>query len=263
MTMDCREVRHLAEAFVSEQLLVETTGAIVAHLETCAPCRAEIAGLQRLRVAARSAITSAPGLAPRPEFIASLNARLRAEGGRPSSLKWRGWLVMAAAVLLVTTLGVVLRDWSMANFAGVLHAAVGDHRYCALDFKLAEKPITFEEAARRFGDIYERLQDVAPPPAALSGGPLRLLERHSCIYQGHRFAHIVFEYRGEAVSLLITGDRGISNLASTLPAIDGFHTAGFREAGYVAFLVSSLSDDDVREVAAAMSDPVVRALRGA
>ena len=263
MTMDCREVRQLAEAFVSEQLLVETNHAIVAHLENCAPCRAEVAGLRRLRAAARSAFTTAPDLAPRPEFIASLSTRLRAEASRPWTAKWSGWLMMAASVLLVAGLGVVWRDWSFANLSALLHAAVGDHRYCALDFKLAERPITLEEAARRFGAVNRRLQDIQPSTTALSGGPLRILERHSCVFEGHRFAHIVLEYRGQAVSLLITSDQGLSSLPSTLPVTDGFHAAGFRDAGYVAFLVSALSEDEVHEVAAALSGPVARALEGA
>jgi len=82
MSIECREVRQLAEAFVSEQLLVETTHAIVAHLERCPACRAEVAGLRRLRAAGRSAFTNAPDLAPRPEFLSTLTARLQTEATR-------------------------------------------------------------------------------------------------------------------------------------------------------------------------------------
>ena len=42
MTMQCREVRELADSFLSEQLLVETNHEIVRHLETCPDCRADI-----------------------------------------------------------------------------------------------------------------------------------------------------------------------------------------------------------------------------
>ena len=41
--MQCREVRELADSFLSEQLLVETNHEIVRHLETCPDCRADIA----------------------------------------------------------------------------------------------------------------------------------------------------------------------------------------------------------------------------
>jgi len=263
MTMGCREVRQLAEAFVSEQLPVETTHAIVAHLEDCAPCRAEIAGLRRLRAAARSALANAPDLAPRPEFLDALSTRIRTEASRRSSSRWRGWLVAAASVLVVAGLGVGWRGWSLVNMSALLHAAVGDHRYCALDFKLTERPITLEEAARRFGEVNRRLQEVQPSTSMLSGGPLRVLERHSCVFEGRRFAHIVLEYRGQAVSVLVTDHPFPISVAAGLPATDGFHASAFRESGYVTFVVSALTDRDVHEVAAAMSGPLTRALKGA
>lgn len=261
--MDCREVRQLAEAFVSEQLLVETTHAMVAHLDSCAPCRAEIAGLRRLRAAARSAVANASHLAPRPDFMDALNSRIRTEASRASSSRWQGWLVAAASLLIVAGLGVGWRGWSIANMSALLHAAVGDHRYCALDFKLTERPITLDEAARRFGEVNRRLQDVAPSTSMLSGGPLRILERHSCVFEGRRFAHIVLEYRGQAVSVLVTNDQFPISVPAGLPATDGFHASAFRESGYVTFVVSALTADDVQEVAAAMSGPLSRALKGA
>jgi Protein of unknown function (DUF3379)/Putative zinc-finger len=261
--MDCREVRQLAEAFVSEQLLVETTHAVIAHLDHCAPCRAEIAGLRRLRAAARSAFANAPGLAPRPEFLDALTTRMRTEASRPSSSRWRVWLVTAASVLIVAGLGVGWRGWSLANMSALLHAAVGDHRYCALDFKLTERPITLEEAARRFGEVNRRLQEVQPSTSMLSGGPLRVLERHSCVFEGRRFAHIVLQYRGQAVSVLVTDEQSPMSVRARLPATDGFHAAAFRESGYVTFVVSALTDDEVQEVTAAMSGPLTLALKGA
>jgi len=42
VTVTCRETRELGDAFLSDQLLVETTHDIVRHLETCAACREEI-----------------------------------------------------------------------------------------------------------------------------------------------------------------------------------------------------------------------------
>ncbi len=261
MTMQCREVRQLAEAFVSEQLLVETTHAIVAHLERCPGCRTEVEGLRRLRAASRSAFANTPGLAPRPEFLAALNQRLRTEAGRRPARGTR-WLAVAASLLLVAGLGFGLRERSLSNLSALLHAAVGDHRFCALDFKLAEPPITLEEAAGRFGEFHRRLETVEPSATTLSRGPLRIIERHSCVFEGRRFAHIVLGYQGQAVSLLITDDPGVWTLPSSWPVTDGFHAAAFRESQHVVFVVSALGDDAVQEVAAAMSGPVARALAG-
>ena len=261
--MECREVRQLAEAFVSEQLLVETTQAIVSHLEHCRACRAEVAGLRRLRAATSSAFSTAPDLAPRPEFAASLATHLQAEASRHQPARWSGWLTMAASLLLVAGLGFGVREWSLSNLSALLHAAVGDHRFCALEFKLAEQPITLAEAARRFDAVNLLLESVEPSTTSLSGGPLRINERHSCVFDGRRFAHIVLSYRGQAVSLLVAKDGGIWTLPSALSATDGFHATAFRGSKHVVFVVSALGDDDVREVAAAMAGPVAHALAGA
>lgn len=261
MTMECREVRQLAEAFVSEQLLVETTHAIVAHLERCPACRADVAGLRRLKAAGQSAFANTPDLAPRPEFLSLLTVRLQqARGKHPSA--WTGWLAMAASLMLVAGLGFGVREWSMSNLSTLLHAAVGDHRFCALDFKLSERPITLEEAARRFDAVNRRLENIEPSTTTLSGGPLRILERHSCVFDGRRFAHIVLGYQGQAVSLLVTADDGMWAMPASLPVTDGFHATALRGSGHVAFVVSALGDDAVHEVAAAMAGPVAQALAG-
>jgi Putative zinc-finger len=262
MTMECREVRQLADAFVSEQLLVETTRAIVAHLEQCPACRAEVTGLRRLRAAGQSAFTNARDLAPRPEFISSLTARLQVEAIGPRPTRWMTWLGMAASLLLVLGLAFGAREWSVMNLSALLHAAIGDHRFCALDFKLAEKPITLEEAARRFDPVNRRLEGIEPSTTTLSGGPLRILERHSCVFDGRRFAHIVLGYQGQAVSLLVTTDEGLWTIPSSFPVTDGFHATALRGSKHVAFVVSALGDEAVREVAAAMAGPVAQALAG-
>ena len=87
--------------------------------------------------------------------------------------------------------------------------------------------------------------------------------RRRPISAGHRFAHLVLEYRGQEVSLLITTDQGIGAVPPTLPVTDGFRATGFQDAGYAVFVVSALDEDEVREVAAAISGPVSRALEGA
>ena len=142
--MECREVRQLAEAFISEQLLVETTHAIVAHLDRCPACRAEVDGLRRLRAATRSAFANMPELTPRPEFLSVLTGRLQAESARQQPSRWKPWLALAASTLLVAGTGWAFREWSLTNLSTLLYAAVGDHRFCALDFKLAEAPITLK-----------------------------------------------------------------------------------------------------------------------
>lgn len=274
--MECREVRPLIEAFVSEQLLVETTQAIVAHLERCPGCRAEVDGLRRTREAIRSAVETSVDLSPRAEFLSMLTARLQMEAarGRPARIRRRAWMAIAASLLVVVASAVGLREWSASTLAALLRAAVGDHQFCALTFKLAERPIPLAEAAQRFGGVTALLVGVEPVTTTLSGGPLGVMARHSCVFEGQRFVHIVLRYKDEPVSLLVATDQdqlsggvwGIGPPTDGTTAVtvsEGFHVASFRSAGHVVFIVSSLNDHDLHEVATAIGGPVSRALAGA
>lgn len=273
--MECREVRRLADAFVSAELPAETMEAVALHLQGCDACRAEVEGLRRLRLATRAAFSASPGLAARPEFLTAMTARLQAESRQPLPARFAlpAWLAVAASLLVVAGLGLGVWGWSASSLSALLRAAVGDHQFCALTFKLAEPPITLDEADRRYHGFYKQLEAVEPTTAALSGGPLQILDRHSCVFGGRRFAHIVMRYKDQTVSLLVADDdrpgralwntfSGDAGTLSALPPTDGFQVASFRGPGQMVFVVSSLNDNDLREVAQAMAEPVSRALGG-
>lgn len=267
--MECREVRELAEAFVSEQLLVETTRAVQAHLERCPVCRAEIEGVRRLRAAVRSAFVGSTDLESRPEFTAALRQRLQNEAERlgtpqAASMSRRRWLAVAASGVLAAGATWGWREWTAPERALLRMIAVGDHRFCALTFKLAESPIPLDVAARRFGGVYQQLASLELTTPNLSGGEARIVARHSCVYEGHRFGHLVVLYKNEKVSLLVTADAEAGEEPLTLAAAhDGFHIASMHGPRHAAFVVSSLGDDDVMEVSRALLPPLQRVLADA
>ena len=167
-------------------------------------------------------------------------------------------MAIAASLLLVSAVAFGGREWLGAS---LLHAALGDHQNCAIRFRLKEKPISLEEAALRFDPAYRSLIAVAPSPARLSGGELTVLERHSCVYDRRRFAHIVLRYRGTLVSVLVTPDR-FARVPSEL-TVEGDRVSSFRAGRFAAFVVSSASDAEMREIAAAVAGPLKNALVGA
>jgi hypothetical protein len=104
-----------------------------------------------------------------------------------------------------------------------------------------------------------------------AAGPARVLERHACVYEGRRFAHIVFEYRGQKVSLMVTAaGRG---LPLTLPGaagphvtpggrIDDMSVVSFRASGQMVFFAGDVAQADLVKLADAVAEPLYRGLAG-
>ena len=272
--MECRDVRDLADSFLAEELLTETNHEILRHLDTCPMCRDDIAGRRALSEGVRRAVQHASGLEPRPEFVAELRTLLQSTAlqAPPRRGIWlpRWWALAATVLLAVAVGGAYLgREWLATT--RLARAAVGDHRNCALQFRLTEKPISLEEAARRYGPIYRVLETLPPDRITTAVGPARVLERHACVYMGRRFAHLVFEYRNARVSLLVTDDDrgdegslprdGRSNITST--RVDRMAVVSFRAAGQIVFFAGDVPPADLVTLAAAVAEPLHRALAGA
>ena len=271
MTINCRETRELGDAFLSDQLLVETTHDIVNHLETCSECRVEIDSRRRLRAQLQSAIGGSPSLTPHPEFLDRLAARLRAHAPPVVSaaaapvMTRRAWLeswwAAAAAVLALLGGGLFARDRVRRSRLATLAAtAAGDHQNCAIKFNLSERPISLEEAARRYDAAFASFSTL-PMPAGLPGGPATVLDRHSCVFDGRRFGHVVFRYKDRVVSLLVTNGSGLSSSTPALVATGTpLRVATFDVGSHAVFVVSDLPDADTLLVAQTLAAPVSRAL---
>jgi anti-sigma factor RsiW len=262
--MECRDVREVVDSFLAEELLTETNHEILRHLETCPVCRADLAARRALREGMRRAFHGAPGLDPSPEFVTRLRNELQnAAHGEPArrSVRFQGWWALAATVLLAVALGVAYRgrEWIAATGA-LARAAVGDHRNCALQFRLTEKPISLEEAAERYGAAYGVLENLPPNEVMTAVGPARVLERHACVYGGRRFAHIVFEYRGERVSLMMTEGDEAGSSAST--RVDGMNVASFRAGRQIVFIAGDVPAADLTMLADTVAGPLGHELAG-
>ena len=270
--MECRDVREMADSFVGDELLTETNHEILRHLETCPGCRADLAARRALRAAVRRAFHHAPDLDPSSEFRARLRRIL--EDAAPAmkvrpKFRVAGWWALAAAVLLAVALGVAYRGREWVTVTGALaRAAVGDHRNCALQFRLAEKPISLEDAAHRYGAVFSVLEKLPPANVATPGGTARVLERHACVYDGRRFAHVVMEYRGARVSLLVAESGG--GAASAVPndarlslhetRTDSMTVVSLGASRYTVFLVGDLEATDLAQLAEAIAPPLAQQL---
>jgi hypothetical protein len=211
-----------------------------------------------LRERLRGAFARADYLRPRPELSEELRQRLRPQPRQVSRRSvLQSWWAIAAGLVLAAGGGLFVRGaGSRSRLAVLARAAAGDHQNCAIRFNLAEQPIALEEAGRRYGAPYTALATFQPPAVA---GPLEPIGRHSCVYDGRRFGHVIFSSRGTVVSLLVT--TGTPPDAPALePAEPGPAVVAMPAGPFVAFVVADLDGRELLQLAQTLANPLSRLL---
>jgi anti-sigma factor RsiW len=259
--MQCRDARELLDSFIGEELLVETNHELLRHLATCPECSAELEGRRRIRSGLKQAFSRSAELQMRPQLADDLTARLRASAQSAARPAWQTrWFAIAASLLVVAGVSVY---FLRARISEVTRLAAGDHQNCAVKFALQEKPISLKEAAERYDAAYAELVTTPPDTIRTAAGILRIADRHSCVFGGRRFGHVVFRLDDHLVSVLMTQDEiaGTSpkddvRQISWLPRMNGFGMASLHTTGHVVYIVSDLQDSEFRVVAQALAQPV-------
>jgi anti-sigma factor RsiW len=260
--MQCRDARELLDSFIGEELLVETNHELLRHLATCLECSAELEGRRRIRSGLKQAFGRSADLQLRPRFTEEVTARLLGSG-RPARWRWQNrWLPIAASLLL---LAGATTYFLRGQLSEVTRLAAGDHQNCAVKFALPEKPISLKEAAERFDPAYTQLETTPPDAVRTVAGTLHVADRHSCVFGGRRFGHVVFRLDDHLVSVLMTKDpsggassKQDSRQLAWLPRTNGFGMASLQTTGHVVYIVSDLQDSDFRVVAEALAQPASR-----
>src|SRR4029453_17032983 len=146
--------------------------------------------------------------------------------------------------------------------------AIGDHRNCALKFRLVRMPVPLEEAAQRFDRAYRVLISAPPDDIPTSVGPARVVERHSCAYGAHRFGHVILQYHGRVVSLLVTAHDSATASSASAEAIphvigrplDGLSVVSVSGTRHAVMLVSDLDKNELMQLAGIVSLPLAQRL---
>jgi hypothetical protein len=268
--MKCRDVRDVADSFLGDELLPETNDGILEHLDTCASCQAEIDARRTLRRALHGAFDRAPDLRPRLEFLDQLRGDLRnASAHRRSRGMASGpWFAMAAGLVLAAALTVTVFMKRSTPSDVLAQDAIGDHRNCALKARLVRMPMPLEEAAQRFDGAFRLLLTAPADDVSTPGGPVRVVERHACAYGGRRFGHVVLEYQGHVVSLLLTASEVSTSAADTgnaAPRLIGSSTNGLSVVSvtgsrHAVLLVSDLGRAELTQLSTALSVPLAQHL---
>ncbi|MEO8597249.1 MAG: hypothetical protein ABI759_28280 [Candidatus Solibacter sp.] len=290
----CDKTRRYLDAYICNELLVETNHEVLRHLEACPACTAEVATRTRLRGRLKSAVQS---LAVPPELPALVKERIRSRQSSawrflpslptvsPASQRW----AMAAAAALVLSAGTWMtypRPLAMpgvgdrpsqanyiqkisASVAGIFKSALSDHIHCAVFRKYPVNPPAIEEMEAKLGPEYQGLLPVVEP--VIPPG-YRIVLAHQCTYGGRQFIHLTMRKGSEVISLVVARKENGETLAGLTPAEDShgvpvyrtstdqYQIAGFESERYLAFVVSSQSGSKNLQLAAALAPNVRRLL---
>jgi anti-sigma factor RsiW len=295
----CRDFREIADSYLGDELLVETNHEVIRHLESCADCRKELTARRALRSKLREAFQHAPNLQPSDEFVVRLKAQLRdvALSRSRFSPARAAYVAVAASLVIAAALGfrVVYQRWhsqkppyvtsdgnrnektdhvsnggrrALVN-AALTESAIGDHRDCALNHRLAEKPIDLDEAGRKYDSAYINLVRTVVSEGTLPVG-VQFVGGHSCVFSGRRFGHVILKYKGELVSVLITKIETQDQVAPTSAGqlfgnaqSDGYRLAYFETERHAVYVVSGLNEIENLSIAQAIAPSVSRHLRDA
>jgi anti-sigma factor (TIGR02949 family) len=265
----CLRVRRQLDAYLSNELLVETTSEVLRHLESCEACSRELEARTRVRDALRRvAARQVPPEALRQSIARELRKMQPGVLGGSRRLIWA--LALALVVALVS---IATEDWITVQrgkrvVASVLAIGVSDHIQCAIKGHnypdIANPP---EKLRQKLGPKYAGLLEVVQQK--LPG--FEVLEAHVCSIPGspRKYIHFITRGRGTILSVILTRSEGAQlpagNLFRTVASgsvnlyeahIDGMNAAGFESSGYLGFVVSDLSPAIIMELARGLAPPL-------
>ena len=125
-----------------------------------------------------------------------------------------------------------------------------------------------EEAAQEFDSAYRVLLTAPRDDVSTPNGPVHVLERHSCAFGARRFGHVILQYRGRVVSLLMTANAGATGAAEGADAIphaigrpvDGLSLVSVNGSRHAVVLVSDLGNAELTQLSKMVSPPLVQRL---
>lgn len=272
----CERIRRHLDAYLSNELLVETTSEMLRHLETCEACTRELETRTRVRDFVRRAATN---LTPPEELRRSIQRRLReTQPGWWGGSRELNWAVALAGIVVIVLGGLVTHEWvrvvrGRRIVAGALALGVADHVQCAIKGhnypEVANPP---EVLRKKLGPQYAGLLNVVQQN--LPG--FEVLEAHICSIPGssRKYVHFITRGRGTILSVILTKNDGAqlpSGGAFRSAAAghvnlyqahqQGMNVAGFESRGYLGFVVSDLDTNTTLQIADQLAPPLNAALQ--
>ena len=271
----CERTREQMDAYISNELLVETTAEVVKHLEGCEACRYELESRMRVRNALQRAVARET---PPEGLREAVHERLRNTQRRPfwafRAPTWSLALAGIAMVLIVAAVGLRWARFERANrmVTNVLTLGVSDHLHCAIRGhnypEVANPP---DVLRKKLGAQYATLLPVVEKK--LPG--FQVLEAHICSVPGspREYVHFIARGQGTILSVILTKRDGetlptgrllvaktFANVNFYEKQLRGMSVAGFQVGGYFGFVVSSLGRKEMGQLAERLAPALSTAL---
>jgi Putative zinc-finger len=276
----CEKTRRYMDAYISNELLVETNHEMLRHLETCPACSTELETRARLRSRLKTAVQNQPVPTGLP---AAVRERIR----RRQSPPWAHWALAFAAGIALCVAAWFAYPWQQplpdvadraaqasyiqrvsATVVSVFKSGLGDHIHCAVFRKYPRNPPTVEEMEDKLGPEYRGLLPLLEP--AVPPG-YHIVMAHQCTYGDRHFVHLTMRKGEDVISVVITKKKPGETLNALSPAAaasgvplyqstaERYQVAGFESERYLAFVVSTLDGRKNLQLAAALA-PTLRPL---
>ena len=272
----CDRIRRQMDAYLSNELLVETTAEVLKHLESCEACSRELESRMRIR----DSLQRAAARQPLPENLhEAIHQRLKKTQRRPSwALHTPTLRLVLAGAALVVIVGLAGQQWMRFQYArqlvtNVLKLGVSDHLHCAIRGhnypEVANPPKVLRE---KLGPQYSGLLPVVEKK--LPG--FQVLEAHICTVPGspREYVHFIARGQGTILSVILTKRDGnnlpsgrfvtaasYANINFYKKHLEGMNVAGFQVGGYFGFVVSDLSQHEMGQLAEGLAPALQTALR--
>lgn len=260
----CARFRPLLDSYISNELLVETTHDVMRHLEGCADCRQETAGIDQVRFLLRDAVSRLE--VPGRLRSAALRQTLREEGPRQQDARPRKgldavspWMAIAAGLLVAIAGGMAVQSGMhyRDQRASVLEVGWRQHEHCVLGEQFRAALPARDVVERELGDSYRWL--LAASEQQLDGHTIR--DAHICRSDGRRFAHVVAEKDKRLVSVSVMPEEGADRiqrpwwtaserLGATRHAQGS--AAGFTAQGMVVFVMGDRPVQELENLASGL-----------
>ncbi|MCI0388042.1 MAG: zf-HC2 domain-containing protein [Acidobacteria bacterium] len=277
----CERYRKHLDAYLSNELTVETNLDVLTHLERCPRCTEELETKQRVKNALKRAMDRQE---PAP---VDLQQKILKEI-RPQSRPNYWWLAVAATIVLSVGAFGVLRwintrhasngfiklggnELISNNNAEMLNIGVGDHIHCALHRDFSAGPRSFERMSHDLGPEYIGL---IPSVKERVPQDYTLMVGHRCDFKGRNFVHLILTNQKTILSVILTKKNGETfdkNAVAAVMQASGAplyrarlqdqEVVGFETRDYLAYVVSGLPQDEHLRLASSLT-PSVRNFLG-